>query len=145
LVRDDLGRPRSILAINTDVTEQKKMEAQFLTTQRLESIGTLAGGIAHDFNNILTAISGNTKFVMRQLAEHHPLQTHMREIEKASRRAGDLVHQILTFSRKQEVQRQILKLNDVVAEALRLLRATLPAQIDIRATYADDTPHISAD
>ncbi|HYM35881.1 MAG TPA: PAS domain S-box protein [Steroidobacteraceae bacterium] len=145
LVRDDFGTPRSILAINTDVTQQKKMEAQFLTTQRLESIGTLAGGIAHDFNNILAAISGNVKFVINQLADHHPLQTHLREIEKASRRATELVRQILTFSRNQAPQRQIVKLNDIVAEALRLLRATLPAQIEIRATYAEDAPDISAD
>jgi PAS domain S-box-containing protein len=145
LVRDDFGHPRSILAINTDVTQQKKMEAQFLTTQRLESIGTLAGGIAHDFNNILTAIFGNAKFVIGQLSSDHPLQTHLREIEKASQRASDLVRQILTFSRKQEAQRRIVKLNDVVGEALRLLRATLPAQIEIRPTYADDTPEISAD
>lgn len=145
LVRDDDGKPRSILAINTDVTQQKKLEAQFLTTQRLESIGTLAGGIAHDFNNILAAISGNVRFVIDQLADHHPLQTHLREIEKAGRRASDLVRQILTFSSKQEAQRQIVKLSDVVAEALRLLRATLPAQIEIRPSYADDTPSILAD
>jgi PAS domain S-box-containing protein len=145
LVRDDFGQPRSILAINTDVTQRKKLEAQFLTTQRLESIGTLAGGIAHDFNNILTAISGNAKFAVNQLPSNHPLQTHLHEIEKAGRRASDLVRQILTFSRKQEAQRQTIRLDDIVAEALLLLRATLPAQIDIHTAYADDTPKISAD
>jgi PAS domain S-box-containing protein len=144
LVRDDFGKPRSILAINTDVTQRKKLETQFLTTQRMESIGTLAGGIAHDFNNILTAIAGNAKLAAADLPSGHIVHTHLYEIEKASHRASDLVRQILTFSRRQEAQRITLRLRDIVAEALRLLRATLPAQVDIQSTFADDTPNISA-
>jgi PAS domain S-box-containing protein len=145
LVRDDVGKPRSILAINTDITQRKKLEAQFLTTQRLESIGTLAGGIAHDFNNILTAITGNAKLAASDLPATHPVQTPLHEIEKASLRASDLVRQILTFSRREEAHRQVARLRDIVAEALRLLRATLPAQIEINAHYDDDVPDIAAD
>jgi PAS domain S-box-containing protein len=144
LVRDEVGKPRSVLAINTDITQRKKLETQFLTTQRLESIGTLAGGIAHDFNNILTAIAGNAKLAATDLPASHPVQTPLREIEKASLRASDLVRQILTFSRRQEAQRQAVKLQDIVAEALRLLRATLPAQIEIQAHYGP-APDIAAD
>jgi PAS domain S-box-containing protein len=144
LVRDDLGKPRSILTINTDITQRKKLEAQFLTTQRLESIGTLAGGIAHDFNNILTAITGNTKLAITDIEASHPIQTHLREIEKAGLRATELVRQILTFSRKQEALRKALKLEDIVAEALRLLRATLPAQIEMH-TQVENVPDIAAD
>lgn len=145
LVRDELGKPRSVLAINTDITQRKKLEAQFMTTQRLESIGTLAGGIAHDFNNILTAITGNATLASNDLPIEHPLRTPLREIEKASLRASELVRQILTFSRQQEAHRQVTKLQDIVAEALRLLRATLPAQIEINAHYADNIPVIAAD
>jgi PAS domain S-box-containing protein len=145
LVRDDVGKPRSILAINTDITQRKKLETQFLTTQRLESIGTLAGGIAHDFNNILTAITGNAKLASSDLPADHPVKTPLHEIEKASLRASDLVRQILTFSRREEAHRQVARLSDIVAEALRLLRATLPAQIEIDAHYDDDVPDIAAD
>ncbi len=145
LVRDEDGEPDSILAINTDITERKKLETQFLTTQRLESIGTLAGGIAHDFNNILAAINGNAKLAGSDLSEDDPLRTPLREIEKASLRAGDLVRQILTFSRRQEARRQNIRLADVVAEALRLLRATLPAQIEIRADFDTNSPTVAAD
>jgi PAS domain S-box-containing protein len=145
LVRDDTGKPRSVLAINTDITQRKKLEAQFMTTQRLESIGTLAGGIAHDFNNILTAITGNATLAASDLPIDHPLRTPLREIEKASLRASDLVRQILTFSRQQEAHRQVARLPDIVAEALRLLRATLPAQIEINAYYAEHVPDIAAD
>ncbi len=133
------------MAINTDITQRKKLEAQFLTTQRLESIGTLAGGIAHDFNNILTAITGNAKLAATDLPQDHAVQKSLREIEKAGLRASDLVRQILTFSRRQDAQRQVVRLQDIVAEALRLLRATLPAQVEIKAHYDDNVPDIAAD
>jgi PAS domain S-box-containing protein len=145
LVCDDSGCPNSILAINTDITQRKKLETQYLNAQRLESIGTLAGGIAHDFNNILAAITGNAKLAVADLSADDPLRTPLREIEKAGLRAGELVRQILTFSRRQESRRGIVKLQDVATEALRLLRATLPAQIEIRTHFEDDVPLIDAD
>jgi two-component system, cell cycle sensor histidine kinase and response regulator CckA len=145
LVPDDTGKPHSVLAINSDVTERKKLEAQFLTTQRLESIGTLAGGIAHDFNNILTAITGNAKLARADLPVQHELQTPLREIERAGARASDLVRQILTFSRRQDARRDVVPLQTVVAEALSLLRATLPAQIEIVTGFDADTPPVAAD
>jgi CheY-like chemotaxis protein len=111
----------------------------------MESIGTLAGGIAHDFNNILAAITGNAKLALADLTSAHPLHAHLREIEKAGLRAGDLVRQILTFSRRQEAQRRVIHLREIVAEALRLLRATIPAQIEIRTHYDERTPPIEAD
>jgi len=144
LVRTDVGEGSAILSINTDVTQRKKLEAQFLTAQRLESIGTLAGGIAHDFNNILMAISGNAKLALEEFPENHPLHATLTEINKASARATSLVRQILTFSRQQEPQRQLVDLRAIVSEALRLLRATLPAQIVI-VDKMDAAPQIAAD
>lgn len=145
LVRDDVGKPRSILEINTDITLRKKLEQQFLNAQRLESLGTLAGGIAHDFNNILTAITGNAKLGSSDLPADHPVRTPLREIEKAGLRATDLVRQILTFSQQQTVRRKVLALGGVIDEALQLLRTTVPPHIKIQAHYADDTPDVAAD
>ncbi|MBC7984991.1 MAG: PAS domain S-box protein, partial [Candidatus Obscuribacterales bacterium] len=145
LVRDELGNPASVLTINTDITDRKRLEARVLNAQRIESLGTLAGGIAHDFNNILAAIAGNAKLVLIDLPATHALYAHVREIEKASRRATELVRQILTFSQQQFVSRQLVKLPDIADESLRLLRATLPPQIEIQKNYVKDSPLVTAD
>ena len=111
----------------------------------MEAIGQLAGGIAHDFNNLLTAITGNTKLALEDLPGDHPARRNLAEIDKAGGRAVDLVRRILAFSRQQPPERKLLHLQPVVEEALKLLRASLPAMIDIRATYADDTAPVMAD
>jgi PAS domain S-box-containing protein len=145
LIRDERGEPKSILAINSDVTEKKRLEAQVLRVQRMESLGTMAGGIAHDFNNVLTAIMANVTLALGELPIGHPARESLAEIENASTRAGALVRQILTFSRKQEPNRQVMGLEPVVGEALRLLRATLPATIQIRSRFDADVPLVLAD
>jgi PAS domain S-box-containing protein len=128
-----------------DISERKKLEQQIRVSQRLEAVGQLAAGIAHDFNNILTAISGNTKLALADLPADHPVQQNLTEIEKASSRATKLVRQILTFSRQQESQRDVIKLAPVIEEVLKLLRATLPANIEIRTSFSPDVPVVSAD
>jgi CheY-like chemotaxis protein len=111
----------------------------------MQSLGTLAGGIAHDFNNILTAIGGNTQLAVADLPPDHPALLSLAEIERASDRAAGLVRQILSFSRPQEANRKVVRLHTVVEEALRLLRASLPATIAIRTEFADETPDVAAD
>jgi PAS domain S-box-containing protein len=128
-----------------DISERKKLEQQIRVSQRLEAVGQLAAGIAHDFNNILTAISGNTKLALADLPADHPVQQNLTEIEKASSRATKLVRQILTFSRQQESKREVIKLAPVIEEVLKLLRATLPANIEIRTYFSPDVPVVSAD
>jgi len=144
LLRDEHGKPRSLLSISSDITARKQLESQFLRAQRLESVGTLAGGIAHDFNNIVAAIAGNARLAVADLPLDHPVQTSLAEIEKASARAADLVRQILTFSRQQAPSRRVVSLRVIVEETLRLLRATLPANIDIR-THWNAAPAVLAD
>ncbi len=123
---------------------QRAAEAQ-LRSQKLEALGTLAGGIAHDFNNALQAISGNNVLARRSLPSDHPAQAFLSEVETASARASDLVRRILTFSRPQEQRREVLELQTVIGEALKLVRATLPAQIAIHAELGQDVPGILAD
>lgn len=116
-----------------------------LRSQKLEALGTLAGGIAHDFNNVLLAISGNAKLALAALPQEHPSCTSLMEISKAAGRASDLVRQILAFSRPQELKTGLLELCPVVKEALELVRATLPAMIEIRTEFAADAPAVVAD
>jgi len=123
----------------------REQEEQLRHAQRLESIGTLAGGIAHDFNNILLAICGNAEFLSDELRPGHPGLHEVAEIQKAAARATDLVRQILTFSRQQETKRTAVKLNLVVDEALKLLRSTLPAMIEIQTSFDPSTPEVLAD
>ena len=137
---DDKGELYSLCGISNDITrqleeEQKRrtLETQLIQSQKMEAIGTLAGGIAHDFNNILSAIIGYAELIQMNLSKDQDTgtQTMIKEILKAGIRARDLVRQILTFSRKTEEERNPVEVDLIIDEALKLLRATLPANIEI--------------
>jgi PAS domain S-box-containing protein len=136
---------RGIVTNYRDVTVRRRAEEAQIRSQKMEALGTLAGGIAHDFNNILLAITGNVKLAREDLPADHEIQSSLTEIAKASHRATELVRRILEFSRQQESQREIIELQPVVQEALKLLRSTLPAMIEIKATLAPDIPPVLAD
>ena len=140
LYRDGKGRPARILELNADITALRQAEALQMRTQKLEALGTLAGGIAHDFNNILAAINGSASLAISQFPADHPVQACLMEIEKAGARAVDLVRRILTFSRPQEQSMQPQALEPIVEEALKLVRATLPAMIEIRTEFSAGLP-----
>jgi len=143
--KDKTGKTTHIMGTVADITERKLSEELRLRSQKLEGLGTLAGGIAHDFNNILLAITGNTKLAIADLPPEHPVQQSLAEIAKAGSRATDLVRRILTFSRPGELKRQACALQPIVEEALKLVRATLPASIEFRATFAPHLPGVLAD
>jgi PAS domain S-box-containing protein len=145
LYRDPNGNPVRILEVNADISARKKAEQLQLRSQKLEGLGTLAGGIAHDFNNILLAINGNAKIAIEDLAENHPARESLTEITKAGARAADLVRRILAFSRPQEFKRETLRLQSVVEEAMKLLRASLPATIEFRTQFSEGVPAVVAD
>lgn len=130
LMRDDSGRPKSILAINTDITERKRIEAQFLRAQRLEIVGSLAGGVAHDLNNMLApVVMGVT------LLKQAPLAPDLRPIvdtmERSVQRGTALVQQVLSFARGAETARGPLRLADVVSEFTALAATTFPKHIAV--------------
>jgi PAS domain S-box-containing protein len=116
----------------TDITETKRIEAQLRQAHKMEAIGTLAGGIAHDFNNLLYPIMGHAEIVRDDLSADSPLQDSMDEILMAANRAKELVKQILVVCRHSDAELRPLKLQPIIGEALKLLRASIPATIDVR-------------
>jgi PAS domain S-box-containing protein len=142
---NDEGRATRLLAIVTDVTERRQLEQRVRQSQKLDALGTLAGGIAHDFNNILSILRGNLLLIEADLAPDHPIAPAIAEMSRACSRARDLVRQILTFGRQQEQDRKVIGLGEVVLEALKLLRSTIPANVEIRSRVAPDLPTVLAD
>lgn len=137
------GKPAGVY-FTRDITQQKLLEEQFYQAQKMEALGTLAGGIAHDFNNILSAIMGYTELSLNVAQEEGPLRRRLNEIYKASYRAKDLVHQILSFSRQMESERKPIRLHLIVKEALKLLRASLPTTIEFREEIATQSDTVRA-
>jgi PAS domain S-box-containing protein len=140
LVFDEGGRIRGMRSTMQDISplrkaqdENARLEAQLRQAQKMEAIGTLAGGIAHDFNNILAAIIGYTEMALLAKSPDGPdLKECLEQVIKAGYRATDLVKQILAFSRKSDREKRGLKITPILKEALKLLKASLPATIAIR-------------
>ena len=124
--------------------EQRRLEAELLQSQKLEAVGTLAGGIAHDFNNILGAIVGYAELAERA-ADRDAASARLRDLLAAAARGKELVERILVFSRRQEQRRAPLAIGPAVAEAAKLLRAMLPASVEMQVTIHPDAPQVLGD
>ncbi|MFH0998833.1 MAG: cache domain-containing protein [Pseudomonadota bacterium] len=137
-VRNETGDVNCFLGIGRDITRELMMEAHMRQSQKMEAIGTLAGGIAHDFNNILSAVFGYTELTIRSIENREKSLHFLTEIFKAAGRARDLVNQILTFSRQTDLGEKPFMPKFVIKEALKLLRASLPATIEIQENMRSD-------
>jgi len=124
--------------------EHRRLEEQLIQSQKIEAVGTLAGGIAHDFNNILASIIGYGELVRASLSSEKGA-ADLAQLLRAAERGKQLVERIMLFSRRQEQARRPLALGETIAEAANLLRATLPASVDIRVEIPPDLPRVSAD
>ena len=120
---------RLVIGIIRDITRRRQLESQLRHAQKLEALGTLGRGIAHDFNNVLGVISGYSELLMEELAGNSKAESGLSQIMRACRRAGDMVKQILMFSRSEDGERVSLMLHLVVKEALKLIRSSLPADV----------------
>ncbi|HVO67998.1 MAG TPA: PAS domain S-box protein [Syntrophales bacterium] len=127
---------QAILGNVVDLTERHHMERMLRQAQKMEAIGTLAGGIAHDFNNILTAIIGYSEMALYKGRGDNAIRRDLEQVLKAGARARDLVSQILTFSRQTEHERKPVQIAPIVKEALKLLRSSLPATIEMHQNIA---------
>jgi PAS domain S-box-containing protein len=139
-----LNGRKFVLVMAMDITGQKQLEDQLRQAQKLEALGTLAGGIAHDFNNILGAIISFAELCKMDNPDNAELQDNISQVLKASDRAASLVRQILSFSRQQKHERKNLQLAPVIKEALKLLRATLPATVEIQKSIDGALPSVLA-
>ncbi|MCP4746815.1 MAG: PAS domain S-box protein [Desulfobacteraceae bacterium] len=129
---DDDKKPVRMAGTQVDITNKKLNEERLLRAHRIESIGNLAGGIAHDFNNILSSIIGYAELSIDEVEKETALEDNLQEIYTAGKRAKDLVKQILTFARQSAEERQIIQVRAIAKEVLRLIRATTPANIELR-------------
>ncbi|MHA3769905.1 PAS domain S-box protein [Verrucomicrobiota bacterium sgz303538] len=144
LVRDEQGAPKSVLVINTDLTETKRLETQFLRAQRLESVGTLASGIAHDLNNILSPILMSVGLLRRSM--NSPDEERMLGmIESSAERGAEIVKQVLTFARGVEGERVLLQPKHLIGEIVKILVQTFPRNIDLQPQYPADLWTVTGD
>ncbi len=125
------GAP-TYIAMILDVTERKRIDERLRQSQRIEALGTLAGGIAHDFNNVLAAVMGYAELSRDQVPPDSRVAANLAKIVRASERARDVVGRILTFSRGQVLERRPVDINQLVSETLQLMRASLPASVELR-------------
>jgi PAS domain S-box-containing protein len=151
VVFDEEKRAIGLYGTLQDITEQRlaerrerELERQLLHSQKLEALGTLAGGIAHDLNNTLVPIMALSKITARRFEAGSLVRTNLETIYEASERARDLVKRVLAFSRKDESEKRDTDIADIVDEALKLLRATIPSSIALE-THVDKVPAIPAD
>ncbi|GAX45187.1 multi-sensor hybrid histidine kinase [Tolypothrix sp. NIES-4075] len=146
LMRDQNDQPKSILTVNTDITEKKQLEAQFLRAQRLESIGTLAGGIAHDLNNILTPILAAAQLLPLKLSDTDEQSQQMfKIIEINAKRGAALVKQVLQFARGVEDKGTIVEVNDLFSEIKQIVQQTFPKSIEFSTNIKSDLWAVVAD
>ncbi|MBN4003365.1 response regulator [Nostoc sp. LPT] len=146
LVCDERGKPKSILTVDTDITEKKHLEAQLFRAQRLESIGTLASGIAHDLNNILTPILAGAQLLPLKFPNADERTRHLLEIlEINARRGADLVKQVLSFARGVEGKHITLQLRHIIVEIAKILKETFPKSIEISTDVPQNLWMVSGD
>jgi PAS domain S-box-containing protein len=128
-----------------DVTERKRMEAQFIQAQKMESIGRLAGGVAHDFNNLLTAIKGNISLALLDMQPIDPLHEYLVSVDEAADSAASLTRQLLTFSRKQIISPKVINLNQVLIHVQKLLARLIGEDVHLELFAAPDLAQVRLD
>jgi two-component system, cell cycle sensor histidine kinase and response regulator CckA len=146
LVRDEAGQPKSILTVDTDITEKKQLEQQSFRNQRLESVGTLANGIAHDLNNILTPILAISQLLPLKFPQlDNQTQDLLKMLETSTKRGAALVNQVLTFTRGVEGKLVPLQVNYLLLETQKIAKQTFPKSIVLRVDLPQDLWLISGD
>lgn len=145
LMHDEEDQPKAFLVVNTDITEKKQLEAQFLRTQRLESIGTLASGIAHDLNNVLAPILMSAQLLSQPQLPEEKKPHLLKTIESSAKRGATLVKQVLSFARGVEGQRTTLQIRHLISETQQIIRETFPKYIEVHTDIWQDLCLVSGD
>ncbi|MBD2520247.1 PAS domain S-box protein [Nostoc sp. FACHB-973] len=146
LMRDANGKPKSILCVDTDITEKKQLQEQFFRTQRLESIGTLAGGIAHDLNNILTPILAAAQLLQDKFFQDEERSEQlMALVESNAKRGASLVKQVLSFARGFKGERTIIQVEYLISEIIQIVKQTFPKSIEFSTVISEDIWAVTGD
>ncbi len=133
------------LTLATDVTDKRRLEAQLLQSQKMESVGRLAGGVAHDFNNLLGVITGYGDLLQRDIGPRHPSFGRVEEIRKAAERAAALTRQLLAFSRKQVLEPRVLDLNAIVSDIEKMLHRIIGEDVQLITVFGESLGRVEAD
>lgn len=133
------------VAIQRDITEEKKLYEQLLRAQKMEAIGTLAGGIAHDFNNILTAVLGYSEIILGMTKEGDPFYRPATIINEAAQRGADLAKKILMVTRKEKIEVKPVNINEIILDSMELLQRSIPKNIEIVVNLKENIPETMAD
>lgn len=144
-ISNDEGKIIRFLDINEDITEKKRLEQQLIQAQKMEVIGTLTGGIAHDFNNLITIIKSFSEFILNSLEKKNEFYEDIEEINNAAIRAASLTRQLLVFSHKQVVKKNILNINNLIENLEKMLIRILGENINLTTELATDMQQIMAD
>ncbi|MBU7585168.1 MAG: PAS domain S-box protein [Nostoc sp. TH1S01] len=144
LVRDEYHQPKSILVVDTDITQRKQLEKQFLRTQRMESIGTLASGIAHDLNNVLAPILMSVQLLKNKLPEQNQHQI-LSIVESNVKRGANLVKQVLSFVRGTEGDRTVIQVKHLILDIQQIIQQTFPKNIEFNAEIQPDLSLVCGD
>jgi PAS domain S-box-containing protein len=145
LMYDEEDKPKAFLVVNTDITERKQLEAQFLRTQRLDSIGTLASGIAHDLNNVLAPILMSAQLLSQNQLPEKKKPELLKTIETSAKRGAALVKQVLSFARGVEGQRTAIQLKHLISEIRQIVNETFPKFLEINTDISQDLWIVSGD
>jgi len=144
-VRDQQGQIVNYVATQHDVSREIQLEQQFHQSQKMEALGRLAGGIAHDFNNLLTIIHLSTRLLERQVPPNTTLWQHIQRIEETGERAAKLTKQLLSFSRREIIEPQIINLNELVSDLSGMLQRVIGEDIELVTTLGENLWSLKAD
>ncbi|RLL51716.1 PAS domain S-box protein [Mariprofundus sp. EBB-1] len=144
-IKNRSGDITNYVGIQQDLSSYESLEEQFHQAQKMEAIGTLVGGIAHDFNNMLAGITGNLYLAKQKLQDSPDVIHKLSNVEDITFRAADMIHQLLTYARKDKVRVKQLPFSPFVKETFKFLRTSVPENIQLHQNVCSDAVLIEGD
>jgi len=144
-IKDDNGNITNYIAIQQDMSKERELEQQLVHAQKMEAVGTLVGGISHDFNNILAAMQGNLFLAKRHIGSPADIEDRLDKVETLTEQAADMIRQLLTFARKDQVTIKPFQCNTFIREVFKLNQASIPENIDFSYRICEEELVVNGD